>query len=617
MSGNSLGTLLAWMKDQSQLLGWGAIVALERDKVNRLLTQEYIARVGNDACLPAITGAVVMVENQSMEYLQNFILDVPRLSFENADLNDSKAMLSLAIIGGSQIMMEKSGVAWRPCKVSWIEPVEGPTLYLDLVLNEVVGNVDDDGRVILDLSKSENFRLTFAQTANEQRLGGGFFQTLFSQLPDEQRVYPLGKIDRGTSELMRPQSFALRTQANSAVVRDSTSPDVGRGAILVLVCMSGSQEGNYPGANSGFKYLIPDDAGKDYSATVVFGRGRLVMALLVSSVAEALGSDSFRYDYNDNKELVSATALGGELYIPGCSAEYVSSDQNEVFVYSLGYEAFRMQAANALVVQVKVGRGEGLSVQWAGAGESALFGGIDGVYYPYGTITYAFSVVAEYELVDQAGGGALERTSFNTALDIVLPEIEDMRRGDVKGLPPGPSWGFLKNKLIELISEQNVETIIESALNQHFSVSLPINKFVEESIKLNFGQVLQGTDIRAPYDIGFFGQINPTLTSFVVNPMQPLMKHGAAQQFTTEPTVTGLDWSVESLTSGPGNTGSIDSSGLYRAPAAELIEGDFARVRVTATDPGTGYSSSALATIVLNELTVNPLIQTCGINDTV
>jgi hypothetical protein len=507
--------------------------------------------------------------------------------------------------------------------VSWIDPLQGPALYLDLLLDQVPGNIADDGRILLDLSKSDNFRLTFAQTAKEQRLGGGFFQTLFKQLPDEQRIYPLGKIEPGSDSLMRPQSFILRTQASGAEARDSRSPDFGRGAILIFVRMNGSvSDGDYPGVNSGFKYLIPDDAGKDYSATVLFSRERVLntmMASVIDDIRARIGKLDFTYVYDDNGRLLSATASAGELFIPGGNillAPVPKPGGGWIPVYLLTSDVtLPMVSARPLRLELNDDK---ISMQWESGDEYGFVLVTGDEIYPC-KLRSTVILKADYELADDTNAGAVLRSSSfqlsvdETLVDSPLPQDAVSPLSDI-------NWGLVLAILwVEITSlhKQSFETQIKAAIKKEFKADISIDPFIKETIELNFGQAIQGSTIRAPYDVGFFGQINPTLTSFAISPMQPLMKQGAAQQFTCEPKVTGLDWHVEHLISGSGNTGSIDSNGLYRAPTAESIDGLFTRVRVTATARDGGYSSSALVTVVANELTVNPLIQVCDIGERV
>ncbi|MGY2339994.1 hypothetical protein ACW9HW_12215 [Pseudomonas sp. SDO5532_S415] len=146
---------------------------------------------------------------------------------------------------------------------------------------------------------------------------------------------------------------------------------------------------------------------------------------------------------------------------------------------------------------------------------------------------------------------------------------------------------------------------------------VPVNDYITEMIKLNFGQVIQGNEVYAPSNIAFFGRINPVQTSFVISPMEIVMSLGGSQQFTTNPVMTDLQWKVGNLTKGAGAPGHIDERGFYRAPLAGSFPGRFIRVRVTATDLVTGYFTSALVTVMARELTVNPLIQTCDVGASV
>jgi hypothetical protein len=626
MTSNSLESLLAWMQarpDNDPMLGWDAIVALERDRTNRLLIQEYINRFSNDAYLPAISAGVVDTDNQWMEYIRDFILDAPRLSFEYADLDRSKAQLSMVVVGGSQVSLKKNAYGWQAVKVSWIDPLQGPALHLDLHLDQVPGNIADDGRILLDLSKSDNFRLTFAQTAKEQRLGGGFFQTLFTQLPDEQRVYPLGKIEPGADRLMRPQSFALRTQASGAEARDSRSPDFGRGAILIFVRMNGSvNEGDYPGVDSGFKYLIPDDAGKDYSATVLFSRERVfnsMMASVIDDIGTRIGNHDFTYVYDDNGRLVSATATAGELVIPATVHNFLPVTLPDIgLVYPSVYNSEIVLPAVGLEALTVTATGDKVSLRWRSEGIAGVIFTAEPLSVHAARLKCSIDLVAEYELVEDARGDAVVQPSL-FKLDITVVD-DTAALPEIAAPASDADWLLLFVYIwvqLRAAYDSDIRNSVVSALKQEFKADTSISPFIKETIKLNFGQAIQGSTIRAPYDVGFFGQINPTLTSFAISPMQPLMKQGAAQQFTSEPKVTGLEWRVEHLIPGSGNTGSIDSNGLYRAPTAELIEGLFTRVRVTATLSGGGYSSSALVTVVVNELTVNPLIQVCDIGERV
>ncbi|MGN8344109.1 hypothetical protein ACLEJQ_10930 [Pseudomonas sp. SMV71] len=629
MSGNSLDSLLAWMKETSRLLDWGMIVALERNKANLLMRQEYIRRFDSGSYLPPIRGEVPMVENQWLELINDFVMDVPLLSFENADLNDSKAMLSMAVVGGSQLTLKRESVGWKAQKVDEIDPLQGPKLFLDLLLNQVPGDVEDDGRIILDLSKSDQFRLTFGQTAEEQRLGGNFFRDLFNELPAEQRIWPLGRIERGTSELMRPQSFALRTQASGVAARDPRSSEHGNGAILALVRMEGSEEGDYPGTN--FKYLIPDDAGKDYSATVLFDWKRLSPILgwqqkLIDAVKQLFGTDDLEYVYNDNR-LESVTLKSGKISV-GADAEYVynlvAMDRPVVVIVKRKVSSVYANGTQPFTLTFDL---RGASMRW----ESECVEDLKMYYEEAGPFDIGMSVLykleAAFELVDVTdSNGAMEPVLKPVVFDLSVEPLPKEPTGQGNGAPgAGKDIADLLIALVVVILVKALETLhtsagialVRAALYLQFRLQISVKPLIESIIKMNFGRAIEPIHIRSPNDIGYFGRVDPTQTSFVISPIQPLMSQDDTQQFVTTPVISRVRWNVENLAEDASDPGSISTDGLYRSPPASSIEGRFKRVRITATDPVSGYYSSALVTVLVNELSVHPLIQICDLGTSV
>ncbi|MBT2341800.1 MULTISPECIES: hypothetical protein [Pseudomonas] len=639
MSNNSLESLLAWMKDTSQLSGWGMIVALERSKANLLMRQEYIRRFDTESYLPPIRGEVQVVENRWVKFIHDFVMDVPLLSFENADLNDSKAMLTMSVIGGSQLTLTKESVGWKAVEVDEIDPLQGPKLYLDLLLHQVPGNVDDDGRIILDLKKSDNFRLTFGQTAEEQRLGGSFFKDLFNQLPDDKRIWPLGRIERGTSESMRPQSFGLRTQASGAAARDPSSAEHGNGAIVAFVRMEGNNEGGYPSPNSGFRYLIPDDGEEDYSATVLFNVEQLSSVLgdaLLDRVAEMIGSDDFHRLYSSDGQLMSAVARAGGLTIASSANPLpgVGVGEDSQFVIPWITRSSVFLSANSKVPFTLVAEAANkFSVHWVSEAKSQVnilfVNGVGEELWP--TITkeylYVVDLQAEFELMDVVGTDGVSEVVMRATKFELVTNMKDEETGALSDGTPLAKEEASKDNLtvlllyvlaqLGLLFVNSVQPKIKRALQRDLNIDIFMRPFIDDLIKMNFGRAIQGHEIRSPYDIGFFGRVNPTQTSFIISPMQPLMPQDDTLQFSTAPDVGGVLWTVENLARDASDPGAISADGLYRSPPAASIEGRFKRVRITATDPGSDYYSSALVTVLVNELSVHPLIQICDLGSSV
>jgi len=629
MSGNSLEALLAWMKEDSQMRGWGMIVALERRKANLLMTQEYIRRFDVGSYLPPILGEIKVVENGFMNVVHDFVMDVPLLSFENAKLNDSKAMLTMSVVGGSEFKLKRESFGWKAEMVDEVDPLSGPKLYLDLLLDRVPGNVELDGRVILDLSKSDNFRLTVGQTPEEQRLGGGFFKDLFNTLPPDKRIWPLGRIEHGTSDLMRPESFVLRTQSSGAAAHDSRSSEHGNGAILALIRMAGSNGGDYPGGD--FKYLIPDDAGKDYSATVLFDWARLSTSLgwqkaLIDRVKSLFATEDLEYTYS-NGQIETVIIKSGHLLVSG-KLEYKIPLMTELgdALVTIHRQPSIVYANSPLTPFTVVFGARGATMHW----QSESVDDID-VYYNVNNsgdvgpfrlnLSMRYTLEAVYELIEVDGvDGVVEPIILPTTYDFSIERVPEEQLGwrYATDLPTvflvfiASVWVLTLEVLHKTISNELVRLWLFITLY----LRSEIRPFVDDIIKLNFGQAIETVRIHAPRDIAYFGRINPARTSFLIDPMRPLMQQGDTQQFSTDPPIdTGLLWSVENLPNDTGDPGAISATGLYEAPRA--ITGRFKRVRVTATAPNSGYHSSALVTVVVHELSVHPLIQVCDVGTTV
>jgi len=627
--------LLAWLKDEKRMLGWDAIVALKREPTNALLLQQYIENFNRGSYWSGIGGFVPTGGNDFTEAINDFTLDVPRLFYEDTGLDGSRANLEMAIIEGSQLSLLWAIDHWTINRIYEYTPTEGPRLFLDLLLSDVPGLIDGDRRIRLDLRHSSHFRLTFAKTPLEQEKGGEYFQKLFEQMPAEQRIWTMGEIREGHHPMMQPQSFGLRTQQGG---------EEGEGAILAFVRMQGRHEGGFPGADSGFRYLIPKDAGKDYSATVLINRGRVLMAQLLESFGELIGDHNFNCVFDDDNELILATATGGRLNVPG-------QRLTDRFSYSFGYKEawaeiafgfddFSIPMANALVLEVK---GQEVTVRLNARGIMPIhyYGVVSDPPLPEDDIPdlpmarfYALSVLATYELLDNSDGGEISLKTFVYEADAgaqdQLNEWVAPLEAPRDGLTPEDLAFFMfyvlgmtilrvGEALVRVLLSPQFKGVIEAAFKKNLPSSLSIREFVEENLKLNFGNTIVGNEIHSPSDVSLFGRINPDQISFAITTPELLLAAGDdPYSFQTQPVISGLRWTLEDLRPGARSTGSIDpASGVYQVPLAGQIDGRFTRVRITATDPATGFRSSALVTVVVDRLTMNPLFTYCSINERV
>ncbi|MBA1205389.1 hypothetical protein G7009_27155 [Pseudomonas capeferrum] len=628
MADYSLAELVEWMTLESRLSKWGMISCMDRSVLNTLLTQEYIRRFKTTSCLPPVTGSIPNGDRRFA--LNGFTLNRPQLSFENVALNDSKARLRMNVVGGTQLGLKNVAGDWYTQEIRETSPLQGPELSLNLRLDEVPGTVGERGELRLDLKRSDDFRMTISDDQTDQVLVGAYFQQKFGALPEEQRAFPIGRIERGASEVLRPQSFLMRTQARR---RTADDPE---GAVLGFIRWEGDTEGEIPRQDSDFRYLIPKDG--DHSATVLFEPNRVMTERLVRQV-KGMGED-VEFEIRKQSNSLTAVAKRGNIRFPQqdfLSIEFEIPLQYGLYLYpKIDYRVFDAHldiAAEGLVVTQE---DDTFTVGCASRGVITCqildLDDRDGYLKPlleqlgFDLTDFKKPVKAgfmaefssRYEFED-AEGGRLKQLGFQAVL-----HQDELQFGEITppDIPPDnfPEWliEFMQilmrvtvSGITEAIgSSDSISAFLRGNLQKDFAFAPSIKPFIQDIIKLNFGNTIVGEELHSPRDIAFFGRVNPEPTRFVVNPVEHNLVAGTTQQFAAVPAASNLSWSAEPVlaTVLDEQIGTIDpTTGLYTAPAADTFEGPFVRVRVTAVNQDKSFSSSALITVLKRALQVNPL----------
>ncbi|WP_449431754.1 hypothetical protein [Pseudomonas putida] len=268
MAGYSRKEIIERMKEKNITLGWGAVCAFDRSRLNRVLEQQYLSRLHEHRYLPDFSGRFDAPEHYAA-YTQLSMIEfgTPRLSFETASITDSRATLRMNIIGGN--------VATRSISDDGllatfdISEGMGYSLTMDINLSLIRGLVDRRGTVSLDLAQGSKLSSDLLPDSLKSELERQL-QAWFKSLPAHRTVFDLGIIDFHGYTPLTPTEFIIRTQAAPGAAF-SRSQNYGDGAVLTFIQLAGnSGPGQAPGAD--FPYLIPDDkSGGDarYSATLV------------------------------------------------------------------------------------------------------------------------------------------------------------------------------------------------------------------------------------------------------------------------------------------------------------------------------------------------------------
>ncbi|MBA1205385.1 hypothetical protein G7009_27135 [Pseudomonas capeferrum] len=271
MSGNSLEQVLARMDRRNVTLGWGAIAAFSRSRLNDLLREQYLQRLSTLRFLPLLNTDVDHDDYiRTRSVLRKLEFGAPLLSFNTASLSDSRAQLTFPIVAGTYL--SQSPLAENLLTRFIIDEAMGYTLVMDIDLKLVTGEIDRRGRVTLDLAQATEFRCNLAgQNEKINSLLAGAIKEHFSQLPHHRGRFELGMLDFDGYTPLTPTHFIIRTQAAPGA-KTLGADNYGDGAVLTFIQLQANKApGELPASN--FPYLIPDDRNADdserYTATLV------------------------------------------------------------------------------------------------------------------------------------------------------------------------------------------------------------------------------------------------------------------------------------------------------------------------------------------------------------
>jgi hypothetical protein len=277
MSGYSLEQILTRLAQGNITRGWGAVAAFSRSKLNDLLHQQYLERLSNLRFLPLFNADIEHQDPiRTRSVLRKVEFGAPQLSFTNASLSDSRAQLSFPIVAGTY--KQESPLAENLLTYFIYDEAMDYNLLMDIELKMVKGEVDQRGRVVLDLSDATQFSCNLA--GQDERLNGLIataIQEQFARLPRHRGQFELGMLDFDSYTPLTPTNFVIRTQAAPGA-RVRGSDNYGDGAVLTFIQLqANSGPGSVPEFD--FPYLIPDDREDDgslrYNATMVLDQALL------------------------------------------------------------------------------------------------------------------------------------------------------------------------------------------------------------------------------------------------------------------------------------------------------------------------------------------------------
>lgn len=587
---------LDWLREKPQTYGWDCIVAYDRVKTNKVLLQEYIDRFNGDSYLRPISG-VIDTTTLTTEWISDYIIDSPRLSFQNSSIDFSRARLTMRIVSGSQVSLEGApgSVVKHVARISAIDALDGPSVLMNINLLKIDGVISEDGEVWLDLRDGYDVELTFARYKEERVAGGEFLIQHFMNLPEDQQRLVLNVLQREENQYINPKDFEVRTHP-APEGRDINSDFYGSGAVYLFITTEGSDNGTIPARDEDMTYLLPEGS----SATMLLGHNFLMHKIFSEgcrAIADASGGFDYVLEGNEAEFVEKLRVLRGRR-----TGKEISGSR-EWFKTIRVTPTFPLASDQAqLTCTFKDDR---IHVEWKGHAEAASFlEGSNGVTSDL-PIDVSWHVIRSFGVVlDQASGRvslvALDET------DLKILKVAPGANADVQDI------GFYFYQAAEYLEPLVLEQLWD-LIEVFGDPASEIDVFRLNSLLFRGENSVVLDSVDLPGDMALLGQVSPTLTKFDIEPLEAVIGPGLQQPFKTVPLRDDVVWSVEAVPGATGPVGSISPEGVYTSPPLEDIEGTFTRVKVTAT--AGEFRQSALTTVVTRDLNLNPVIQVSSAGD--
>ncbi|WP_369990426.1 hypothetical protein [Pseudomonas xanthosomatis] len=268
---NSMEQLLARMRQGPITLGWGAVAAFSRSRLNNLLEQQYLARLADNSTLPPFSRPRADINKDQWNFeVKGLEFGPPLLSFSNASLSGSKSLVRMNIVGGEITVFHDDEM--RSNFV--VTEEQGLWAELEVDLETVTGEIDLYGRVTLNLAHGGQFACKLLEGYPDlNEVLNADLTRWIRAMPARYAMFELGTVDLTHQDALTPTDFIIRTQAApGAKVRGALNH--GDGAVLVFIALCGqTSSGSWP--DDSFPYLIPDG---DFSATLVLHKDLVAYA---------------------------------------------------------------------------------------------------------------------------------------------------------------------------------------------------------------------------------------------------------------------------------------------------------------------------------------------------
>ncbi|MFJ4110458.1 hypothetical protein [Pseudomonas sp. NPDC089758] len=273
MISNSKGQILQRLEQGQVMNGWGAIIALEGEQLNKMLEQRYLEAFRDLSFLLPFTLELSPGERPDEQIvLNNLVFGVPRLSFEAAQLADNKATLTLDILAGTMTQMFDTP-AQPPVMLQStnLGAGSGHRVQMTVSLTVVTGLIDGSGKLAIDMTQAQGFDCQLGLAREVELEIAQAMGARIQSLPAYRQMFTVATLDFQNKGPLSVQRFEVLTQPHPDAAKAAQE---GAGAVVLFCQLRADDEpGGLPTNDGRFPYLIPDDVdiqgGAAFNATVL------------------------------------------------------------------------------------------------------------------------------------------------------------------------------------------------------------------------------------------------------------------------------------------------------------------------------------------------------------
>lgn len=565
--------IVDWMKDYPTLLRWDFIAALDITELDAGFAEAHLAKWQKGEGIGAIDANFQIGESPVFHYLSGLRPGPVRVDVGSSDPPRPVIQWSMDVEGGTRTVIE------APRKVRSLSRFD---LLNAAQLVSRTPMLAQNGQLLLDMSAGEggDYRFDTSRSDLEQLEGGRLFWKLFETLAESNPAAVRYAI-AGTTETDNPTPYIVPSTWASA--------DGKRVALLLLGTLAHNITGEHPSPENGFPFPLPVETAELGLGTLLINFEGVQRAAFGHAVQQLLDGGAFNYQRQSNGKLrMEATA--GALRIP--PADYQSLDFNfeskPFDLPGIGLEVDFSEAEPQMLWRQQV---DVEFKHWKTGGT------------PPGFITTTFSLDLSYvfRMFRDSQAEHLVKGQFFAA------QREEPEVKLVSGLPEDLDPEELAQ--IEAFIAHLVTRGIYRALGDKLSALSP------EQFMANFALgglrrfVAQQAQVEAPNNLAVFAPLSspPRPLSIVEQNVQLLPRQ--KMTFTLEPDIPNATWTIVPLPGSSGAWGTFDETRReYTAPTANQMGTQETRVLVVATDPATNAESSCKVTVLINAVSVDPLI---------